>query len=50
MGKIIEQFTTRVVKAVCADDVYQVMADTLQSIDKDVYTVCLRVDTETFEM
>lgn len=50
MGKFTDLLSKKIDDIAHVEEVYHAVAESLQSIDKDAYAVCLCIDAETFEM
>jgi len=49
MKNIVHCFSQELTKCLQPIDVYQALADCFEQLDKNIYAVCLRIDTATFE-
>jgi PAS domain S-box-containing protein len=50
MENILKHFTNEIGKVTHAPDVFQILVDCFQHLHKDIFSVCLKIDMETFEI
>lgn len=50
MESILKRFSNELAKVAGVPDIFQILVDCFQTLNKDVYSVCLTIDQQTFEI